>query len=90
MTDNTDYTNPPEKTSVADQSTSLFGSVTSKVFTTAVFGASASLVVALGTLSAVVLKKTTVLTYQNFAHTLLTKGRVWLPSKYRNFSSSVE
>lgn len=93
----TDYTNPesipsaePEKVSPVTTATAPLSPLASKVLTTAFFGASSSLVVAVGTVAAVVLKRTTVLTWQNIAHTLLTKGRVWLPSKYRDFSSPVE
>lgn len=92
----TDYTNPqsiePEQPAPTPGTTAVapLGPIASKVLTTAIFGASSSLVVAVGVVSAVVFKRTTVLTFQNVAHTLLTKGRVWLPSKYRNFSSPVE
>ena len=92
----TDYTNPksiqPEPTPTTNGETviSPLGPIASKALTTAIFGASSSLVVAVGIVGAVVAKRTAVLTFQNIAHTLLTKGRVWLPSKYRDFSSPVE
>ena len=82
----TDYTNP-ESIRTSEPTP---GAIASKVLTTAIFGASSSIVLAVGVVSAVVFKRTTVLTFQNIAHTLLTKGRVWLPSKYRDFSSPVE
>lgn len=90
----TDYTNPesiePSEPTAGQKATAPLSPLASKVLTTAFFGASSSLVVAVGTIAAVVLKRTTVLTFQNVAHTLLTKGRVWMPSKYRDFSSPVE
>ena len=91
----TDYTNPesiqPEPTPTNGETViAPLGPIASKALTTAIFGASSSLVVAVGIVGAVVAKRTAVLTYQNIAHTLLTKGRVWLPSKYRNFSSPAD
>ena len=90
----TDYTNPesiqPSGPTPGESAVAPLGPIASKVLTTAIFGASSSLVVAVGVVSAVVFKRTTVLTYQNVAHTLLTRGRVWLPSKYRDFSSPVD
>lgn len=90
----TDYTNPESiRTSEPTPGESVvapLGPIASKVLTTAIFGASSSIVLAVGVVSAVVFKRTTVLTFQNIAHTLLTKGRVWLPSKYRDFTSPVE
>ena len=90
----TDYTNPesirPNEPTPGESAVAPLGPLASKVLTTAIFGASSSLVVAVGVVSAVVFNRTTVLTFQNVAHTLLTKGRVWLPSKYRNFSSPVD
>jgi hypothetical protein len=90
----TDYTNPesirPSEPTPGESVVTPLGPIASKVLTTAIFGASSSIVLAVGVVSAVVFKRTTVLTFQNIAHTLLTKGRVWLPSKYRDFSSPVE
>ena len=90
----TDYTNPesirPSEPTPSESVVAPLGPIASKVLTTAIFGASSSIVLAVGVVSAVVFKRTTVLTFQNIAHTLLTKGRVWLPSKYRDFSSPVE
>ncbi len=93
----TDYTNPesipaaePEQSAPVQPVVGPLGPIASKALTTAIFGASSSLVVAVGIVGAVVAKRTAVLTFQNIAHTLLTKGRVWLPSKYRDFSSPVE
>lgn len=90
----TDYTNPesirPSEPAPGESVVAPLGPIASKVLTTAIFGASSSIVLAVGVVSAVVFKRTTVLTFQNIAHTLLTKGRVWLPSKYRDFSSPVE
>lgn len=91
----TDYTNPesinPEPTPASGETVvGSLGPIASKALTTAIFSASSSLVVAVGVVAAVVTKRTAVLTFQNVAHMLLTKGRVWLPSKYRDFSSPVD
>lgn len=58
-----------------------------KVFTTLMFTIGSASVVFVGSLAAMVLKKTAILTCQNLGHAIETKGKVWAPSKFRDFRS---
>lgn len=57
-----------------------------KVLTTVVFALGSTSVALVGAFAASVLKKTAVLTYLNLGHAVETKGKVWLSSRFRDFS----
>jgi hypothetical protein len=56
-----------------------------KVLTVLVFTVASASVAVLGTVAAIVLQKTTIITRQNLGHVLETKGKVWNKSKFRKF-----